>query len=63
MRLQCGMGVGTQIAYNGQQGSPERPFDESCCAMNVVLWLPVLFLLGLAVFMLLFAFVAGCEHV
>jgi hypothetical protein len=30
---------------------------------NLVLWLPALFLLGLATMALLFAFIAGCEKV
>jgi hypothetical protein len=31
--------------------------------MNLALWLPALFLLGLATFLLLGAFLAGCEQV
>lgn len=31
--------------------------------MNLVLWLPGLFLLGLLTFGLLFAFVVGCDRV
>jgi hypothetical protein len=31
--------------------------------LNLTLWLPALFLLGLAVFAVLLAFVAGCEKV
>jgi hypothetical protein len=31
--------------------------------MNLALWLPALFLLGLATFAMLFAFLAGCEKV
>ena len=31
--------------------------------MNLMIWLPVLFLLGLAVMGLLFAFVKACERV
>jgi hypothetical protein len=31
--------------------------------MNLTVWLPLLFLLGLATFALLFMFVAGCERV
>jgi hypothetical protein len=31
--------------------------------MNLAVWLPVLFLLGLATMSLLFAFASGCEKV
>ena len=31
--------------------------------MNLVIWLPALFLLGLATMGLLFAFASGCEKV
>jgi hypothetical protein len=31
--------------------------------MNLAVWLPALFLLGLATMALLFAFLAGCEKV
>jgi hypothetical protein len=31
--------------------------------MNLVLWLPAMFLLGLATMALLFAFLAGCDKV
>jgi hypothetical protein len=31
--------------------------------MNLVLWLPAMFLLGLATLALLFAFLAGCDKV
>jgi hypothetical protein len=31
--------------------------------MNLVIWLPALFLLGLAVMGLLFAFAAGCARI
>jgi hypothetical protein len=31
--------------------------------MNLAIWLPALFLLGLGTLALLFAFVAGCEKV
>lgn len=31
--------------------------------MNLAVWLPVLFLLGLAMMGLMFAFLAGCENV
>jgi hypothetical protein len=31
--------------------------------MNLTVWLPALFLLGLAVFALMFAFLSGCEKV
>jgi hypothetical protein len=31
--------------------------------LNLTIWLPGMFLLGLAVFALMFAFVAGCEKV
>jgi len=31
--------------------------------MSLIIWLPLLFLLGLATFALLFAFLAGCERV
>jgi hypothetical protein len=39
----------------------ERNMDPS--AFNLWLWLPVLFLLGVGVLLLLFAFVAACERV
>lgn len=31
--------------------------------MNLTVWLPAMFLLGLAVIALMFAFLAGCEKV
>jgi hypothetical protein len=31
--------------------------------MNLMFWLPAMFVLGLATFALMFAFVAGCDHV
>jgi hypothetical protein len=31
--------------------------------MNLTIWLPLLFLLGLATFAVLFAFLAGCKRV
>ncbi len=31
--------------------------------MNLVIWLPALFLLGLAAMALLFAFLSGCDKV
>jgi hypothetical protein len=31
--------------------------------MNLTIWTPVLLLLGLAIFALMFAFVAGCDKV
>ena len=31
--------------------------------MNLTVWLPAMFLLGLAVFALMFAFLSGCEKV
>jgi hypothetical protein len=31
--------------------------------MNLTIWLPALFVLGLAIMALLFAFVKGCEKV
>jgi hypothetical protein len=31
--------------------------------MNLTLWLPAMFLLGLATMALMFAFLAGCEKV
>jgi hypothetical protein len=31
--------------------------------MNLTVWLPAMFLLGLAVFALMFAFLTGCEKV
>ena len=33
------------------------------CSMNLAIWTPVLLLLGLATFALMFAFVAGCDKV
>jgi hypothetical protein len=41
--------------------SPEQTWKGS--TMNLIVWLPGLFLLGLATFGLLFAFIVGCERV
>lgn len=47
--LQLDTGAGMRFAYH--------------VSMNLTLWLPMLFLLGLATFALLFAFLAACERV
>jgi hypothetical protein len=42
---------------------PKSAAIAEWCDMNLVIWLPALFLLGVAAMGLVFAFAAGCERV
>jgi hypothetical protein len=50
---------GTRLAF-GERSPPGNPEEVR---MDLVIWLPALFLLGLLTMGLVFAFLAGCERI